>query len=253
MKKISIVIPAHNEEKRIKKTLEAYHKFFAIIAPQRTLSVEFIIVLNACTDKTLEIVQECAQTRPNIIIVDTTEAGKGLAIKKGFANALTRENDVIGFVDADMATDPRYFYELIMHLDPHDGIIGSRYMPGAYVSPHRPLIKTWGRKLIYNSLVHYLFDLNFHDYQCGAKLFKRHVLEQVNPRLTVNTWAFDVELLYICSLLNFSVHELPTIWFDQAHSKLDVMGSGLRMLSTLFEVPNKHKDLKKARALRSRL
>lgn len=245
MKNISIVIPAHNEEKRIKKTLETYHEFFNSIESTQQLRTEFIIVLNGCTDNTLEIVQEYAYARPNIIIVDMIEAGKGLAVKAGFSNALTRDNHYIGFVDADMATSPRYFYDLILQIKSHDGIIASRYMPGAYISPRRPLIKKWGRKLIYNSLVRFLFNLNFYDYQCGAKLFKRTVLEQAIPHLSVQQWAFDVELLYICKLLNCSIQEIPITWIDQAGSKLRLMHSGMRMLSSLFEIKQKHKNFNK--------
>lgn len=245
MKKVSIIIPAHNEEKRIKKTLEAYCSFFSHKNIAYSLYVEFVVVLNGCNDNTLQVVQECAITRPQITIIDLTQAGKGLAVKTGFADALARDNEMIGFVDADMATSPRYFYDLIMQLAHHDSIIASRYMPGAYISPHRPLVKKWGRKIVYNSIVRYLFNMNFYDYQCGAKLFKRNVLEKVVPHLTARQWAFDVELLYICTVFNFSVHETPTTWFDQAGSKLNIMGSGMRMISSLFEMKKQHKNVKK--------
>ncbi|MCX5924834.1 MAG: glycosyltransferase [Candidatus Dependentiae bacterium] len=243
--KISIIIPAHNEEKRIRKTIETYHEFFSTINLNYQLNTELIVVLNGCTDNTLEVVQECAYTRPNIIIIDIIEAGKGLAVKTGFADALTRDNDLIGFVDADMATSPRYFYDLITHIHSHDGVIASRYMPGAYISPHRPFVKKWGRKLVYNSLVRHLFKLNFYDYQCGAKLFKRTTIEKVTPYLTAAQWAFDVELLYLCSLLGFAIHEMPTTWFDQAGSKLKIMSSGSRMLTSLFDMKKRHKVLEK--------
>jgi glycosyltransferase involved in cell wall biosynthesis len=254
--KISIIIPAHNEQARIKRTLETYYEFFKNIEQEKQLFCEYVVVLNGCKDNTLTVVQECAQGRPEIRYLNLVEGGKGLAVKAGFADALTRENDLIGFVDADMATQPRYFYDLITQLSKchgaeqnreHDGkygaIIASRYMPGASISPKRPWVKTWGRKIFYNSLVRALFDLNFYDYQCGAKLFRREALECVVPRLTSAQWAFDVELLYLTKKAGFSILEAPTVWHDQEGSKLKIMGPGTRMLTSLFEMKKRHKNL----------
>jgi len=243
MHKISIIIPAHNEEKRIKKTIKTYYDFFHSNAVACKVHAHFIIVLNGCVDNTLRVIEECSKTRPHISIINIIESGKGLAVKTGFASALAQDSEIIGFVDADMATSPHYYYDLITHLKNHDSIIASRYMPGSYVSPKRPFVKQWGIKLVYNSLIRVLFNLNFHDYQCGAKLFKRHVITAILPHLTTHKWAFDVELLYLCALYNFSIHEVPTTWLDQAGSKLNVMGSGIRMLYSLFEMKKKHRHI----------
>src|SRR6185437_1383168 len=65
--------------------------------------------------------------------------------------------DHIGFVDADCATAPTDFYALLQNIDGHDGIIASRYMPGAHVTPARPLIKRWGSKIFFHGLIRCLF------------------------------------------------------------------------------------------------
>jgi glycosyltransferase involved in cell wall biosynthesis len=235
--KISIVIPAYNEEKRIEKTMRAYHQFFSI----KNISFELVIVLNGCKDNTITVVERVRNdlTPNTIIIIDMQQAGKGLAIKAGFADALIRDNNLIGFVDADMATAPEAFYDLVTNIQQHDGIIASRYMPGARISPERPAYKRYGSRIIYEPFVWALFGLSFYDLQCGAKLFKRHVLEQITPQLTVTQWAFDVELLYLCKKAGYSIIEFPTVWHDQADSKLTLRG-GLRMFSALFKVWRHH-------------
>ena len=195
-----------------------------------------MVVLNGCVDNTLEVVRRAQQDLLELIIVDLDQAGKGLAIAAGFTNALTRHNDFIGFVDADMATAPNYFYDLICAMSGCDGVIASRYMKGAQVYPARPWIKSLGRIIVYHSLVRLLFGLWYKDLQCGAKVFKRHGIEVVAPELTVRQWAFDVELLYLCKRNNFVIKEIPTTWHDQADSKLLIMRSGMRMLSSLFYV-----------------
>jgi glycosyltransferase involved in cell wall biosynthesis len=257
--KISIIIPAYNEEKRIERTMRAYYHFFSEKQQQDNLAFELIIVLNGCKDNTIGVVEKVRDDLDgdNIIIINLAQAGKGLAIKVGFANALTRNNDLIGFVDADMATEPEAFYDLVITLlsstasldrGPHaqnnkawgmDGVIASRYMPGAHITPERPAYKRWGSRLIYEPYVWLLFGLSYYDYQCGAKVFKRAVIEKITPQLTVAQWAFDVELLYLCKRNGFRIKEVPTVWHDQADSKLTLRG-GLRMFGALFRVWKQH-------------
>jgi glycosyltransferase involved in cell wall biosynthesis len=238
MQKISIIIPAHNEENRIGKTLETYSQYLQ----QRTNNYEFVVVLNGCSDNTYQVVHEKQKQFGSIVIIDLPEAGKGLAIKAGFADALVRDNDLIGFVDADMATEPRYFYDLIEHIGEYDGIIASRYMPSSQLFPPRPAIKRWGSKIVYEPLIWLLFGMSYYDYQCGAKLFKRKVIEKIVPDLTVRQWAFDVEVLYLCKLAKFTIKEWPTVWYDRAGSKLK-LSSGFRMLGSLIKMRWHHTAL----------
>ena len=155
-------------------------KFIVNISKQHAnqYSYEFVVVLNGCSDNTYQVVHEKQKHFGSIIIIDLPELGKGLAIKAGFADALVRDNDLIGFVDADMATEPRYFYDLIGHIGKYDGIIASRYMPSSQLFPPRPAIKRWGSKIVYEPLIWLLFGMSYYDYQCGAKLFKRKVIEK---------------------------------------------------------------------------
>src|SRR3990170_2579077 len=236
MKKISIIIPAYNEEQRIKKTLEAYSSFFDQLKQGQILDYELLVVLNGCKDNTIGVVKEVSRTFGNILIIDLLQAGKGLAIIEGFTETLKRDSDFIGFVDADMATEPDAFYELIKHIDPYDGIIASRYMRASRIYPPRPPIKEWGRRLIYNPMVCLLFGLYYADMQCGAKIFKRKVIELITPHLQELRWAFDVELLYLCKKFGFVIKELPTVWTDQELRKFKLVHSGLPMIQSLFKL-----------------
>lgn len=240
--KISIIIPAYNEEKRIERTMRVYHQFFSNKYQKTGLLFELVIVLNGCKDNTIGVVEQVRNelNTNTIVIINLQQAGKGLAIKAGFADALTRENDLIGFVDADMATAPAAFYDLITHITDVDGVIASRYMPGAHITPARPAYKRYGSRIIYEPFVWLLFGLSYYDFQCGAKLFKRAPLQKITPQLTVTQWAFDVELLYLCKKAGYTIIEIPTVWHDQADSKLTLRG-GLRMFGALFNVWKQHR------------
>jgi glycosyltransferase involved in cell wall biosynthesis len=236
MKRIAIIIPAYNEEKRIGSTLTTYYDYFQKYTD--ALRVEFIIVLNGCVDDTERVVRSIAVGKPHMHMVVLQESGKGLAIMHGFKAALSLANpvDTIGFVDADMATQPQYFHDLIHNQNHYDGIIASRYMPGASVYPQRPWIKRMGSRLVYDSLVTALFGMRYHDVQCGAKIFKREVVAALVPYLHIRQWSFDVELLYLCKRLGFTVKEHPTVWHDQTGSKLSIIRDGLRMPWSLVKI-----------------
>ena len=238
--KVSIIIPAYNEENRIKGTLEAYNHFFYQKFLETQLEYEILVVINGTTDSTSAVVKNLQKSMPHLLMIDIPQGGKGLAIAQGFKNALERPNDLIGFVDADMATSPEAYYQLITHINGYDGIIASRYMPGAVVTPARPFIKRWGSKLFFESLTRLLFRLHYYDTQCGAKLFKSYVIKKIVPYLSVVQWAFDIELLYLCKRFNFKIREYPTVWHDKTGSKLRVFRAGSRMIGTLLNLRLKY-------------
>lgn len=245
--KIAIIIPAYNEEKRIGNTLHAYSEYFEKQARIDNFGYEFIVVLNGCKDNTLQVVQDAAKKYPHISFINLTDAGKGLAIKAGFSYALNYDYTLISFVDADMATEPKDFYDLIKHMGNYDGVIASRYLPESKIYPPRPAMKKWGRKIFYNGLTRLLFGLKFVDLQCGAKIFKRSVVAAITPELMVKQWAFDVELLYLAKKHGFIIHEEPTVWTDKEGSKLQPFKAGMRMLGSLFELRFKHSPFSSTR------
>lgn len=235
MNNITIIIPAYNEQARIGETLRTYYQFFNKLKAEGKHDFKLLVVLNGCRDRTAQVVTDAINVLGNEIrMIELQESGKGLAIIVGFKDALAHSSDYIGFVDADMATEPRYFYELYKVMNGYDGVIASRYMPTSQVYPPRPWIKQWGRKLVYNPLVWLLFGLSYADVQCGAKLFKRFVIQSIIDELHEGQWAFDVELLYKVKKHGFTVIEIPTVWFDKEGSKLQVFKSGLHMLRSLF-------------------
>lgn len=239
MMSLCIVIPAYNEQFRIEKTLAAYVAYFdARLSPD--FSYELLVVLNGCVDNTLAVVQTLQTHCSSIKIIDHKQAGKGLALIAGFKKALEDGATHIGFVDADMATQPQYFDDLLANVHGCDGVIASRYMKGAEVYPPRPPLKRWGSRLVYEPLITALFGMRHYDYQCGAKVFKKEVIEKVVPYLTITQWAFDVELLYLCKKYGFVIKEVPTVWYDQADSKLKIARAGWRMISALFRIRARH-------------
>nr|QBM01226.1 undecaprenyl-phosphate 4-deoxy-4-formamido-L-arabinose transferase [uncultured archaeon] len=232
--KLSIIIPAYNEEKRIGKTLEEYLKFFKERKKKKEIKdFEIIVVLNGCKDNTGKVVKkyECKELK----ILEFEESGKGFAIIQGFKEALKRDNDLIGFVDADMATKPEAFHDLVKHINDYDGIIGSRYVKGAIVNPKQSPQRIIASR-IFNLLIKTLFMIHYKDTQCGAKLFRRKSIEEAINKLIITRWAFDVDLLYCLKMGGFKIKEFQTTWSDREYSKINLKKSGLKMILAVIRL-----------------
>lgn len=222
---VSIVIPAYNEERRIGPMLKAYCDYF------KDFNVHFIVVLNGVTDNTRGVVEQYQALFVNRITIIESPKGKGNAVTHGFFHALEGENnyDIIGFVDADGATAPDQYYKLMFELFSksydYDGVIASRYMKGSDIGVARPKIKEYGRKWFYNRPIKKKLGLDYHDCQCGAKLFKCKVLQKITPLLTETGWALDLDILYLCKKFGFTIKEMPIVWRDKEGSHLSILAS----------------------------
>ena len=104
MKNVSIIIPAFNEEKTIKKLL---NKILSIDLSNINFTKEIIIVDDGSTDKTAEI---CSGYK-NIKLIKQNNMGKGSAVQKGILHS---SGDYILVQDADMEYDPFYYHKLLM-------------------------------------------------------------------------------------------------------------------------------------------
>ena len=235
MEKVSIIIPAYNEEKRIKETLDSNLKFFKAIKKNKILDFEIIAVVNGSTDKTLGIVKELAKKNKELKYLNLKRGAKGYAVIEGFKEALKSDSSLIGFKDADMATSPEAFYELIKKINNYDGIIASRYVKGSIINP-KPTLERIFASRIFNFMIKIILGLRFKDTQCGAKLFKRKALEKTISKLTFSQLAFDVEILYIMKKLGFKIKEVSTIWSDKEYSKVNFAKAGPVMLLAVIRL-----------------
>ncbi len=241
--KVSIVIPAHNEEKRIGKTLEDYTKFFRN-KKEEIEKFELLVVLNACEDNTKKIVKKVKKRFKEIKYLDFKRGGKGFAIREGFKDALKRDFDLIGFIDADMSTPPKSFYFLIKNIKNADGAIANRWDKRSVFN--YSLLKKI-RSRIYNIYVRilFLFPPDFEDTQCGAKIFKSSILEKNIGKLISSDFNFDVALLFcLKNEDNAKIKSLPTFWEEKGGSKVFSIKSPLRMFLSAIRLRLFHSPFK---------
>src|SRR3989344_689235 len=133
MASLSIIIPAHNEETRIIKTLTEYTNFFD---SKMKNNYELLVIPNGCTDNTIKLVSDFSKKHDSVKYKILIPGGKGIALIEGFKLA---KKDIIGFTDADNSTNPKEFYKLVQNIDSHDCAIASRWMKDSVVNIKQPL------------------------------------------------------------------------------------------------------------------
>ncbi len=216
--KLSIVIPAFNEEKRIRHTLDCLLERF-------DGSCE-ILVVSESTDKTDNIVTEFSKNSPNVMLVASTKRlGKGGAFKKGFANS---QGEIVMLLDSDLPVPVSDVEKLIGYVGNVDVAIASREVYGTKILIARPPTRGFASKafsLVFNAL----FDLKVRDTQCGCKAFRRDVLQNVLYTVESNGFEFDAELLFKCKRKGYNIEEVPVTWSYKSDSKLDLSTDMLKM------------------------
>ena len=145
--RLSIIIPAYNEAARIGPMLDAYLPYFEKNYPS---DHEFIVSVNGSTDDTESVVRSRMASHPTLRIhVDPAPIGKGGAI---IAAGRLARGDLVGFVDADGATPPAAFDDLVANIGDAGLIIASRALPGSVLDP-RPGLRRRIASRIFNALV----------------------------------------------------------------------------------------------------
>jgi glycosyltransferase involved in cell wall biosynthesis len=227
--KFSLIIPAHNEEHRIEQTLRQYGEVFG--------DSEIIVVLNGCTDGTEHSVRKVREQFPHIQYVTIQHAiGKGGAVRAGF---LIARAPIVGFVDADGATPAREMRRLFESLGYNDGVIASRWLSGSLVRNAQPFARRIASR-VFNGFVRAMLGLNYHDTQCGAKVFRAEALMYVIRHVDTSNMAFDVDLLLALKKAGYRVVEEPTEWNDVGGSRVRLVNASRRMLSALLRLRLRH-------------
>ncbi len=212
--KASLIIPAYNEEARIETVLSNYCHHFP--------NQEIIVVCNGCTDDTPNIVRqlcfEYLQIKP---LNFKKKLGKGGAIIEGFKAA---DGDIIGFIDADESVGPDDVKRMFHALSNADGVMASRKLKDSRILVKQPLKRRIASRA-FNTLVRMMFNLDFKDTQCGAKVFKKEAIKSVLGELNTKGFAFDVELLWRLKNKGYKVTEFPITWKHSEGSTFSLLNA----------------------------
>jgi len=225
---LSIVIPAHNEESRLLRTLDRIHTFLA----KQTFSSEVIIVENGSHDRTAEIGKEFAAQHEGFKLICEEKPGKGRAVRRGI---LAAQGEYRFICDADLSMP----IEEVVHFlpprtTPYNIAIASREVEGARRIDEPPSRHLIGR--VFNLLVRTIAVHGIQDTQCGFKSFHASVVDDLFGVQVLNGWTFDVELLFIAQKRGYTIIEIPITWYYHPESKIHILRDSMNMFLDLFRI-----------------
>ena len=205
--KLSIVIPAYNEEKRIIPTLERVLSFIK----ERAYNAEVIVVDDGSKDATASVVS----IYPVRLIRYSPNRGKGYAVNTGMKAAT---GELILFSDADLSTPIEELDSFLPFTKECGVIIGSR-SNRAKLSKRQPIHRELLGKA-FNAIVSLLTVRGFRDTQCGFKLFTKRAANIIVPRQRIFGFGFDVEQLFIAQKHGLRIKEMPVRWMNNEDSRV---------------------------------
>ena len=148
---------------------------------------------------------------------------------------LAPKADLVGYVDADGATPPAAFDDLVRQCADTDCVIGSRWLADSVLHQEQTLRRRFASRA-FHAIIQGFFWMGIRDTQCGAKVMKREAVEAIHSQLTVADMAFDINLLFALKRSGFSVLEVPTEWTDQVGSKVELGRTSFVMLLSVIRL-----------------
>ena len=226
---LTLVVPAYNEAKRIRPTLEAMTSCLAA----RGLAYEIIVAADG-NDGTREIVAGLAKGDPRIHVLGGEDRrGKGYGIRLGVARSRGR---VVGFVDGDEKTPIEELDKLLPWLDRFDLVIGSRGLADSRIEVPQPLHRRVGSRA-FGLVLHAMLGLrHVRDTQCGFKVFRGDVARDLFGRQKIDGYMFDVEILHLAARSGYRVKEVGVRWRDDRDSRLDLVAGNWRNMVDLLRI-----------------
>ena len=224
---LSIVVPAYNEARRIRDTLEK----LCHIQASKPYSVELIVVDDGSTDQTVQTVEEFPGIR---LVRNDRNHGKGFTVRHGVLEAT---GTYVLFTDADLSTPIEEADKLLsaVQRDGAEAAIGSRALERELIGVHQPWLREMGGRF-FNLLVRAFTGLRLHDTQCGFKLFSRNSTRKAFEKLRIEGFGFDPELLFLIESEGGRVVEVPVRWNDNPATKVRFLRDSAKMVLDLIGI-----------------
>ncbi|MBI2446800.1 MAG: glycosyltransferase family 2 protein [Parcubacteria group bacterium] len=230
-KYLSVIIPAYNEENRVKETLAAIYNYLL----RQNYTWEVIVVSDGSKDRTVEVVSEFISNKPGIsLITNTKNHGKGYVVRQGMLQA---EGQFRLFTDADNSTTIEQIEKFWPYLtdEGYDIAIGSIEVSGAQINERAQ----WYRRFL-GKYSKYLIRIvaglwNIHDTQRGFKLFTAKSANNIFSRTKIDRFGFDIEVLALAKKIGYKIKEVPVVWDNPSGSTVNLK-SYFEVLKDLFKI-----------------
>jgi dolichol-phosphate mannosyltransferase len=222
--KLSLIIPAHNEEANIEKTVLTFSGELKL----NNIEHEILVINDNSTDKTEEILNRLkADIRELGVINNVPPSGYGFAVKKGLDNF---NGDCVAIVMADMSDTPKDLVNYYRKMqEGYDCVFGSRFMRGSRIIDypfHKLILNRLG-----NIFIMVAFAIKYNDVTNAFKLYKKEVVNGVKPLLS-HHFNLTVEIPLKAIIRGYSYCIVPNSWINRkkGFSKFKIKELGSRYL-----------------------
>lgn len=219
---LSVIIPAYNEAERLPRTLLDIDRYLS--SPEFAKLVrrygsgftpsayEILVVSDGSKDKTAEVAKKFAAMIRNLSVVDNSENhGKGYVVRQGMLEAHGKYRL---FTDADNSTSIDHIERLLPEFQKgYDVVVCSRAVKGSTIAVHQPFYKELLGKLG-NLFIQVAAVWGVWDTQCGFKAVTEKAAKDIFPKMIIDRWGFDVEMLALARALGYKIKEVPVNWVN---------------------------------------
>jgi len=222
--KLSLIIPAHNEEANIEKTVLAFNAELN----SNKIEHEILVINDNSTDSTEEVLKRLKTDVKELAYINNVPpSGYGLAVKKGLDNF---NGDCVAIVMADMSDAPKDLVNYYRKMqEGYDCVFGSRFIRGSKIIDypfHKLILNRLG-----NMFTMGLFTIKYNDVTNAFKLYKREVINGVKPLLS-HHFNLTVEIPLKAIIRGYSYCIVPNSWINRkkGFSKFKIKELGSRYL-----------------------
>jgi dolichyl-phosphate beta-glucosyltransferase len=224
--KLTLLIPCFNESQRLPRALDELQSWQS---SNSELNVKILFINDGSTDDTENLILK--HPLKSTVLTLPENLGKGGAVAQGVKLVST---ELVLVMDVDISTSLNCipFFLEAMSSGSYDLIVGNRFHPLSRV--HRPITRSISSYLFY-FIIHAVGGFRTNDTQCGFKLYKTQIAQQLFKKLRLLRYSFDLEIIMRAEK-NCSILELPVNWMDRGGSKVRILSDGFRMVSDLLEL-----------------
>jgi dolichol-phosphate mannosyltransferase len=227
--KLSIVIPAYNEEQNIGKCLDGLR---AVVRDQHHIPYEIIVVNDNSQDGTEGVVRAALRDDPAIrLVTRAPPGGFGRAIRSGLEAV---EGDVVVIYMADLSDDPADVVAYYRKIEEgYDCVYGSRFIRGSQVVNY-PRVKLLVNRVV-NRCIQLLFWTRFNDLTNAFKAYRTAVIRDCGP-YRASHFNLTLEMSLGALIRRYRIAQVPIRWYGRTWgcTKLKLRQMGRRYLSTLL-------------------
>jgi dolichyl-phosphate beta-glucosyltransferase len=206
--RLSVVLPAYNEEFRLPHTLAQSIEYLK----SQPYNSEIIVVDDGSTDRTCDVVRNHGFSTVPVILLSYRL-----------------------FMDADNSTTLEQVESFWPHFESgYDVVIGSRALKESFIGKHQARYKELAGRAG-NWFVRFLAVPGVRDTQAGFKMFTGEMADKVFSKLTIDRWGADIEMIVIARLFGCRIIEVPITWLNAPGSKV-TMASYLQVFSEVLRI-----------------